>query len=48
VDDNPNPPQGNLQSHLTMIDHREHPAVKEALKKVPKVEKLKPGDKVQF
>ncbi|MGE5298287.1 MAG: hypothetical protein ACM3KM_03930, partial [Acidobacteriaceae bacterium] len=43
-----NLPPKNVQSHLTMLDPREHPAVKEALKKVPKVNKLDPGNKVQF
>jgi hypothetical protein len=46
-DKDPNPPGSHVQSHLTMIEQREHPAVAEALKKVPKVN-LKPGDKVKF
>jgi hypothetical protein len=42
------PPTGNPQSHLTMLDHKDHPSVADALKKVPKTSKLKPGDKVTF
>ncbi len=41
-------PEGNPQSHLTMSSQSEHPAVAEAMKKVPKFSKMKPGDKIKF
>jgi hypothetical protein len=44
----PNPPHGNLQSHLTNIHQPEHPALKDAMKKVPKLTKVKPGDKIKL
>jgi hypothetical protein len=47
-DPDPNPPHGNLQSHLTNVHQPEHPALKEAMKKVPKLTKVKPGDKIKL
>ncbi len=46
-DQDPFPPGGNPQSHLTMIQHKEHPAVTEALKNA-KLSKIKPGDKIKL
>jgi hypothetical protein len=41
-------PPKNLQSPLTNVEQLEHPAVKEAMKNIPKISKLKPGEKVSF
>ncbi len=47
-DNDPFPPGGNAQSHLTMIPHKDHPGIADALKKVPKLSKVKPGDKIKL